>query len=137
MNWHQKNLLLSCGQLKEVVNSDPWISRGKILIFKASFYKENNKRLKLDMTKQFYSDAIFCNQLQNILGFCLKNTQIWKVAIRFFRSNFYVSCLNGTILCMIKPAIQTFKSCQKLRNSCFALWEMLWMSGDIIKVSKT
>ena len=34
----------------------------------------------------FYSDAFFYNQLQNILDFCQKNTQIWRVKIRFFRS---------------------------------------------------
>ena len=43
-------------------------------MFKASFYKEKNTKLKLDMTtekQQFYSDALFYNQLQNILDFCL------------------------------------------------------------------
>ena len=61
---------------------------GKILIFKASFYKEKNAKLKLDMTKQFYSDAISYNQLQIILDFCLKNTKILRVTIMFFPSNF-------------------------------------------------
>ena len=37
--------------------------------------------------QQFYSDAFFYNQLQNILDFCQKNTQIWRLTIRFFRSN--------------------------------------------------
>ena len=45
-------------------------------MFKASFFEEKNEKLKLDMIKQFYSDVIFHNQLQNILDFCLKNTQI-------------------------------------------------------------
>ena len=35
----------------------------------------------------FYSDFLFYNQLQNILDFCQKNTLIWWVTIRFFRSN--------------------------------------------------
>ena len=59
-------------------------------MFKASFYKEKNTKLKLDMVpekQQFYSNAIFYNQLQNILDFCPKNTQIWLVTIKFFRSN--------------------------------------------------
>ena len=34
------------------VNYDSWISWGKILIFQASFYKEKNKKLKLDMTTE-------------------------------------------------------------------------------------
>ena len=37
--------------------------------------------------KQHYSDALFYNQLQNILDFCQKNTEIWRVKITFFRSN--------------------------------------------------
>ena len=37
--------------------------------------------------QQFYSDALFYNQSQNILDFCQKNTQIWRVTIKFFRSN--------------------------------------------------
>ena len=37
--------------------------------------------------QQFYSDALFYNQLQHILDFCQKNTQIWRVTIRLFRSN--------------------------------------------------
>ena len=48
-------------------------------MFKASFYKEKNTKLKLDMTtekQQFHSDALFYNQLQNILDFCQKETQI-------------------------------------------------------------
>ena len=55
-----------------------------MLIFKASFYKENNKKLKLDMAtekQQFYSDSLFYNQLQNILDFYQKNTHIWRVQI--------------------------------------------------------
>ena len=59
------------------------------MIFKTSFYNEKNTKLKLDMTtekQQFYSDALFYNQLQNILDFCQKNTQISRVIIRFFRS---------------------------------------------------
>ena len=34
----------------------------------------------------FYSDALSYNQLQNILYFFEKNTQIWRVTIKFFRS---------------------------------------------------
>ena len=37
--------------------------------------------------QQFYSDALFYNPLQNILDFCQKNTQIWRVTIRFICSN--------------------------------------------------
>ena len=37
--------------------------------------------------QQFYSDALFYNQLQNISDFCQKNTQMWRVTIRLFRSN--------------------------------------------------
>ena len=37
--------------------------------------------------QQFNSDALFYNQLQNILDFCQKNTQIWRVTLRFFLSN--------------------------------------------------
>ena len=73
-----------------MVNSDSWISRGKILIIKASFYKEKNTKLKFDMAtekQQSYSDALFYNQLQNNLDFYQENTQIWLVTIRFFRSN--------------------------------------------------
>ena len=36
--------------------------------------------------QQFYFDTLFYNQLQNILDFCQKNTQISRVIIRFFRS---------------------------------------------------
>ena len=53
-------------------------------------YNEKNKKLKLDMTtekQQFYSDALLCNQLQNILRFCQKNAQIWRATIRFFRTS--------------------------------------------------
>ena len=39
--------------------------------------------------QQFYSDPLFYNQLQNISDFWQKN--------RFFRSNSYVLCSNGTI----------------------------------------
>ena len=61
-----------------------------MLILKASFDKEKNTKLKLNMTtekQQPYSDALFYNQLQNIFDFCQKITQIWWVAFRFFRSN--------------------------------------------------
>ena len=64
--------------MEGVVNSDSVISGGRILIFKASFYKEKNTKSKLDMAtekQQFYSDAFFYNQLQNILDICQKNTQ--------------------------------------------------------------
>ena len=37
--------------------------------------------------QQFNSDTLFYNQLQNILDFCQKNTQIWRVTLRFFLSN--------------------------------------------------
>ena len=37
--------------------------------------------------QQFYSNAIFYNQFQNILDFCQENTQIWQKTIRLFRSN--------------------------------------------------
>ena len=66
------------------------VSGDKILMFKASFYKEKNTKLKLDMTtekQQFHSDALFYNQLQNILDFCQKDTQIWRVTVRFYGSN--------------------------------------------------
>ena len=52
---------------------DSWICGGKILIFKALFYKEKNTKLKFDMTnekQQFCSDALFYNQLQKNLDFC-------------------------------------------------------------------
>ena len=48
----------------------------KMLIFKASCYKERNTKLKLHMTtekQQFYSDALFFDHLGNIYQ---KNTQI-------------------------------------------------------------
>ena len=65
--------------MEGVVNSDSEISGGRILIFKASFYKEKNTKSKLDMTsekQQFYSDTLFYNQLQNILNFGQNKTQI-------------------------------------------------------------
>ena len=37
--------------------------------------------------QQFYSGTTLYNQLQDILDFCQKNTQIWLVTTRFFRSN--------------------------------------------------
>ena len=37
--------------------------------------------------QQFYFNIIFYNQLQNILDFCVKITQIWRVTSMFFRSN--------------------------------------------------
>ena len=37
--------------------------------------------------KQYYSDALFYNQLQNILNFWQKNPHIWRVTVMFFRSN--------------------------------------------------
>ena len=37
--------------------------------------------------QQFHSDALFYNQLQNILDFCQKDTQIWRVTVRFYGSN--------------------------------------------------
>ena len=63
---------------------------GKSLIFKVSSYKEKNTKLKLDMTtakQQFYSNALFYNQLQNILDFYQNNTQIWRVTMMSFWSN--------------------------------------------------
>ena len=54
------------------------------------FYKEKNTKLKRDEKtekQQFYSDALFYNQLQKILDFYQKKTQIWRVTIRFFCSN--------------------------------------------------
>ena len=56
----------------EVVNSDSRISGSKILIFRPSFYKEKNTKLKLDMTtekQEFYPDVLFYNKLQKKFRF--------------------------------------------------------------------
>ena len=48
--------------------------------------------------QQFHYDALFYNQLQNILDFCQKNSEIWWVTIRFFCNNSY------KMLCTLKPS---------------------------------
>ena len=52
--------------MEGVVNSDSEISGGRILIFKASFYKEKNTKSKLHITtekQEFNSDALVYNHL--------------------------------------------------------------------------